>query len=133
MRPVRPVTALVGVVATCGVLVAVLPAQAEETPRGGATALAEREDDTVSKRRAGSPPTANDDSATVTQGGFVRVAVLNNDSDPESDPLSVVAIVSSPSLGVAEIRNNRIRYTAPASATGTDTLTYRISDGISCH
>ena len=80
---------------------------------------------------------AADDSATVAEGAATNVTVLANDSDPEADPLAIIA-VSSPSNGTAVVNDNGtpgdstddyIVYTHDGSETTSDTFTYTISDG----
>jgi VCBS repeat-containing protein len=73
-------------------------------------------------------PLANDDTAQTEEGHAVDIDVLANDTDVESDPLSIVH-VSSPAHGLAEILNGKVRYTPGAGFAGTDTLTYDVSDG----
>lgn len=74
-------------------------------------------------------PVAVADSATVAASGTVDIPVLVNDSDPDSDPLTITA-VSTPTAGTATILSGppRIRYVATAAA-GVRTFTYTISDG----
>jgi len=38
------------------------------------------------------PPVAQDDAATVVQGNTVVIPVLENDSDPDLDPLTVQSV-----------------------------------------
>lgn len=73
-------------------------------------------------------PTARDDRATTKRGGPVAIDVLANDSDPEGDPLSVLA-VSGVALGKASIVNDKIRWNPPATFVGTTSLRYTASDG----
>jgi len=77
------------------------------------------------------PPIANDDTAS-TGCSAITINVLNNDSDPENDDLSIIG-VGSASLGTAVISGNTIVYTPSNTCgkgnTGTDTFSYTISDG----
>ncbi len=75
-------------------------------------------------------PVAVDDSVTVTCGAPITINVLGNDTDPDSDALTITS-VTSPSKGTAVISGGRIVYTPTAGAdcTGVDTFTYTISDG----
>lgn len=74
-------------------------------------------------------PTAVDDTATTNQGVPVEVHVLDNDSDPESDPLSIVA-VSVPGHGTAVVgKSGIVTYTPSSGFYGLDAFTYTISDG----
>jgi uncharacterized repeat protein (TIGR01451 family) len=75
-----------------------------------------------------SAPVAHNDTATAV-GGTAQIAVLNNDTDPDGDPLSV-SIATGPAHGTVVVNgNNTVTYTANAGATGSDTFTYQISDG----
>ena len=77
------------------------------------------------------PPVANDDSAS-TGCAAITINVLDNDSDPDGDTLSIIG-VGSASLGTAVIAGNTIVYTPSNTCgkgnTGIDTFSYTISDG----
>ena len=76
-----------------------------------------------------SPPVAVADTATTAAGTAVNIAVLANDSDPDSDPLTVTA-VSNLVGGTATINgDNTITYTPTAGFSGAGGFTYTISDG----
>ncbi len=77
---------------------------------------------------ANQPPKAVNDTATTTAGKAVTVNVLANDSDPDSDTLSVTAN-TNPANGTVTRSGGNITYTPKAGFTGTDTFTYTISDG----
>jgi VCBS repeat-containing protein len=68
--------------------------------------------------------TAEDTALTVNAPG-----VLANDSDPDHDPLSAV-LVSGPSHGTLTLNaNGSFTYGPAANFNGTDSFTYRASDG----
>jgi hypothetical protein len=73
-------------------------------------------------------PVARDDAATVAEDGAVVVDVLSNDSDAESDALTVV-IVDGPTHGVLVVEAGGVRYTPDDDYFGPDGFTYRVSDG----
>ncbi len=75
-------------------------------------------------------PVANDDSALVADGGSVVIPVLANDTDPEGDPLTA-QIVTQPARGTATVvaGGTRIRYDHDGRGPGSDSFTYRASDG----
>jgi hypothetical protein len=73
-------------------------------------------------------PVAIDDTATTVQNTAVTIAVLDNDSDPENDPLTVTA-VGTPANGSATTDGTTAQYTPAAGFTGSDVFTYTISDG----
>ncbi|NEO14029.1 MULTISPECIES: Ig-like domain-containing protein [unclassified Moorena] len=79
----------------------------------------------------------NNNSATTGANTPVTLDVLANYSDPDGDPLTF-AIVSNPSNGTAAVNDNGtpndatddfIIYTPNADFTGTDSLTFEVSDG----
>jgi Ca2+-binding RTX toxin-like protein len=75
------------------------------------------------------PPLAIADQGSVTEGQAVTIAVLDNDSDPEGDPL-VIDSFTNPQFGTV-IRNNdgTFSYQANLDFAGADSFTYQISDG----
>ena len=74
-------------------------------------------------------PTANNDSQTVAEdSGTTALNVLANDTDPDSDVLSIDSIGSTSSDGTAVINNNQIDYTPAANFNGSETFTYTVSD-----
>ncbi|MET0728272.1 MAG: Ig-like domain-containing protein [Acidimicrobiales bacterium] len=74
------------------------------------------------------PPVAVDDTATTAAGNPVSVTVLANDSDPDSDPLTVTG-ASVPAHGAVVTTDNTVTYTPAIGYSGTDSFTYTISDG----
>lgn len=75
------------------------------------------------------PPVATNDSATTNEDTNVTIAVLANDTDAESDPL-VPSLVAAPAHGTATVNaNGTIAYVPAANYSGSDSFTYRISDG----
>jgi len=76
-----------------------------------------------------SAPVAVDDAVTITSKTAVTINVLNNDSDPEGDALSVIA-VSSVDKGSVDINaNGSITYTPAKSFKTSGSFVYTISDG----
>jgi hypothetical protein len=73
-------------------------------------------------------PAANDDIASVNQGSNVSVAVLNNDTDTDNDPLTVTGYGAALNGSVTQQGNNLI-YTPDSGFSGTDSFSYSISDG----
>ena len=77
------------------------------------------------------PPTANNDTATLDKDGVINIAVLQNDTDADSnlDP-ATLAIVQQPISGTVTISGTTgvLVYTPNANVAGTDSFTYRICD-----
>ncbi|MDA0967515.1 MAG: tandem-95 repeat protein [Proteobacteria bacterium] len=73
------------------------------------------------------PPEANNDSAQVDEYGAVNINVLDNDSDPENDILSIVG-TNGVQNGQATIDGNTVLYTPDFGFSGFDSFTYTISD-----
>jgi uncharacterized delta-60 repeat protein len=80
------------------------------------------------------PPAAQDDSYTTAEDTPLTVpapGVLGNDTDTDSDPLSVAAAsVTGPAHGTVTLNlDGSLTYTPAANFNGTDTVTYQASDG----
>ena len=74
-------------------------------------------------------PVAQDDTATTKEGKSTNINVLNNDSDADSDSLTVIN-VTQPNHGTAVINaDGTITYTPNSNWYGLDSFTYTISDG----
>lgn len=72
-------------------------------------------------------PVAVNDTVKVAVGQTVNIPVLSNDYDPDGSVLTLSSVKQG-SRGDATIINNAISYKA-GTRTGTDTLTYTITDG----
>ncbi len=74
-------------------------------------------------------PIATDDSISASQDSLITIiSVLDNDSDAEGDTLVVIAATSS--NGVVNVNDDgSLSYTANKGFSGTDTISYSISDG----
>ncbi|UTP73024.1 tandem-95 repeat protein [Alteromonas sp. LMIT006] len=73
-------------------------------------------------------PVVNDETRSTTSGTAISINVLTNDTDVDNDTLSVTSIDYS-GTGSATLDNNIISYTSAASFTGTETITYVVTDG----
>ncbi|MBE9127752.1 VCBS repeat-containing protein, partial [Coleofasciculus sp. LEGE 07081] len=81
------------------------------------------------------PPTAINDSATTTEDAAVTVNVLANDSDPNSDPLTITGINTTGTIGTVTQNGNDLTYnpgnafqSLAAGQTATTNFSYSISD-----
>ncbi len=73
-------------------------------------------------------PTARDDQATTNRDTPVDIAVLNNDSDPDGDPLSI-ASVTQPAQGSVVNHGSYLSFTPAPGVRGSQTFGYTTSDG----
>ncbi len=73
------------------------------------------------------PPVAANDSATTSENVAVTVPVLNNDSDPDGDMLTIISL--NPTNGTANIVGTNVVFTPATNFVGTATIGYTISDG----
>lgn len=74
-------------------------------------------------------PLAAGDAAVVAEDAAVTIDVVANDSDIETDPLSVIS-VTAPAHGLALVVNGReVTYVPAPDYNGLDSFAYTISDG----
>ncbi len=74
-------------------------------------------------------PRASDDSATIDPNTTVSIHVLDNDTDPEGNTLTISA-TGAPSHGsITVLDNGIITYTPDTDYAGNDTFTYTVSNG----
>jgi MYXO-CTERM domain-containing protein len=82
---------------------------------------------------ANAGPTASSDSYSVAEDSTLSVAapgVLDNDSDPEGDALSVTQVVSDVSSGTLTLdTDGAFTYVPNPDFHGSDSFTYEITDG----
>ena len=84
---------------------------------------------TVTVNAVNDAPDAVDDPATVDEDSVDNIIdVLANDSDVESQPLTVTD-VSLPLRGVASAEGSHVEYTPDPGFFGSDSFTYTVSDG----
>ena len=85
---------------------------------------------TITVTAVNDAPVANGDTASTTKTTPVDIDVLANDTDVESGKPTTSVIVTPPAKGTAVTgANGSIRYTANVGACGSDSFTYRASDG----
>ena len=83
---------------------------------------------TIDVAQTNGPPIAEEDAATSEPGSDVTVNVLDNDVDPDGDPLEIVDN-SEAANGTVSCSEIACTYTPNDGFTGTDTFEYTISDG----
>ena len=83
---------------------------------------------TVTVTPVNDPPVANDDSATTLEDTPVTIDVLNNDTSPDGNTISITD-VSTASNGIASTDGTTITYVPNQHFTSSDSFTYTISDG----
>ena len=82
----------------------------------------------VSVGAANDAPVAVADTATTAEDTAVTITVLGNDTDVDGDPLSVTSASATNGTVVVET-DGSLSYTPNADFSGTDTITYEVSDG----
>ena len=85
------------------------------------------------KEELNKPPVAKDDIKS-TECSAITIDVLDNDTDPENDPLSILSVDPGSQLyGTVMQSGNQIIYTPSETCgkgnTGVDNFSYTISDG----
>ncbi len=76
------------------------------------------------------PPAPQDDTAPVYGTAPASIRVLDNDSDPDGDPLRVTRLLELPRFGEATINaDGTITYTPVDTLIQPDTFRYEVSDG----
>ncbi|XOV86664.1 MAG: Ig-like domain-containing protein [Pseudomonadota bacterium] len=75
----------------------------------------------------GARPFAVSDSAATIGTTAVNIPVLENDQRLQDTPITIT-VSTAPTSGSASVSGTQISYTAQSGFTGTDTLTYQISD-----
>ncbi|ELS02123.1 hypothetical protein Xen7305DRAFT_00018340, partial [Xenococcus sp. PCC 7305] len=74
-------------------------------------------------------PIANDDADTTDENTPATTAVLDNDSDPDEDSLTVTSATDGANGTTVVNADNSITYTPEEDFSGTDTYSYTIADG----
>lgn len=73
-------------------------------------------------------PLTTNDAATTTAGMAVTIPVLQNDTEIEGDPLTLLQVQPG-AHGATAISGTAVVYTPEAGFTGEDTFTYSVTDG----
>jgi VCBS repeat-containing protein len=83
---------------------------------------------TITITNVNEPPVAENDTATTSQDTAVTIDVLNNDSDPDHDTLTVDSVTQGAHGSVIN-NGGDVTYTPDDDFNGTDSFNYTISDG----
>jgi hypothetical protein len=73
-------------------------------------------------------PVAGDDSAVTDEDVSVSISLLDNDSDPDGDPLTLES-VGSAYVGTVQYLDGSVTYTPSPNWYGSDSFTYTVVDG----
>ncbi len=82
---------------------------------------------TITVEAVNDAPDATDDSATTDEDTPVTIPVLDNDSDPDGDPLTVTE-ATSPDGDVVINPDGTITFTPADNFNGPTTITYTVTD-----
>ncbi|MEL7264713.1 MAG: Ig-like domain-containing protein, partial [Planctomycetota bacterium] len=75
------------------------------------------------------PPIAVDDDAETAEDTGIAIDVLQNDSDPDDDALTITGFTQPDEGTVSENANGTLQYQPNADFHGSDSFTYTIGDG----
>ena len=84
---------------------------------------------TVTVTGTNDAPVAGDDAAATSEDTPVSIAVLANDSDGDSASLTPVIVTGPIGGSLTVAADGSITYAPAANFNGTDSFTYRVSDG----
>ena len=77
-----------------------------------------------------SAPKAVNDAATTSINTAKEIHVLDNDSDPENDSITITNVTQGTKGGMVQVNSGgKVLYTPAAGFTGVDTFTYTITAG----
>lgn len=113
---------------TAVVQTAVRSTAAPQTATPSTRGVTTTEPSTTTTAPINGSPSANDDAASTDEDTSILVDVLDNDTDPETDTITISG-VGDPLRGTARIESGRIRYTPQSNYFGPDQLSYTIADG----
>ncbi|MGV6818068.1 MAG: Ig-like domain-containing protein [Thiotrichales bacterium] len=74
-------------------------------------------------------PVALDDEATTNKGSAIQIDVLNNDSDPDHDALSIESFEQAANGKVTLLDDGSLSYDPNPEFFGQDSFCYTVSDG----
>ena len=80
------------------------------------------------KEKENTPPVAKDDTVTTDFNKAVVIDVLKNDSDADSDSLTIKGL-SNPEHGSVAVESGKVKYNPKEDYSGEDNFEYTVSDG----
>jgi len=84
----------------------------------------------ISATRTNLPPTAQDDSVTIDQAANIVIEVLQNDTEPENEPLNI-SYFSQPFGGNITLNTDgTLTYQGSPNYNGIDYITYVVCDSL---
>lgn len=83
---------------------------------------------TVTVKTGNRAPVANADNVNTLEDTPVTFDPLDNDTDPDQDPLNLVSVTGATKGSIA-IQSGNVVYTPNPNVSGTDSFEYRVSDG----
>ena len=86
---------------------------------------------TINVSNVNEAPTAMNDTAMTAEDTEVKIDVLDNDTDPDTEKAALrVSVLTQPLNGRARVESDRtITYTPNANFAGENSFTYSVSDG----
>ena len=86
---------------------------------------------TINVSNVNEAPTAMNDTAMTAEDTEVKIDVLDNDTDPDTEKAALrVSVLTQPLNGTARAQSDQtITYTPNANFAGPNSFTYRVSDG----
>ena len=86
---------------------------------------------TINVSNVNDPPVAANDTAKTAEDQSVKIDVLANDTDPDTERANLrVSVLTQPLNGRARVEADKtITYTPNANFAGENSFTYRLSDG----
>lgn len=110
----------------------VIPPDMDTDQRDEQSLRKDQERATADRQDGNRPPTAADDDFGVRPGRSTLLPVLDNDSDPDGDVLTVVPVGGQPAgSAVAPARDGTaLQITVAPDAIGRQSFRYEVSDGL---
>ena len=83
---------------------------------------------TVTVNRLNHAPVAVDDTTTADEDTLLTIDLLDNDTDQDGDPISIVSITYNGTGSVVDNNDGTVKYTPSTDFNGQDSFSYTIND-----